>query len=46
MYLQRASKEIQDLIEIANFTPVEKQRFLSMVRQELKSRHIQIDSLI
>jgi len=46
MHLQRANKEIQDLIEIAQFTAVEKQKFLSMVKQEIKSRNIHLDSLI
>ena len=38
-----ANQEVQDLITIAQLTPVERSRFLRAVKQEMKDRHISLD---
>jgi len=43
MDLGSANKELKDLIEIAQFTASEKQRFLSQVSKDLKNRKVNLD---
>jgi len=43
--LSGANKEVQDLIEVAQFTALEKQKFLSQVNKELKNHGVILDFL-
>ena len=40
-----ANQEIQDLIIIAQFSPIEKIQFMSDVRNKLRASHITLDFL-
>jgi hypothetical protein len=43
--LSVANKEVQDLVQIACFTPEEKKVFLSLIKKELSSQGLTLDSL-
>lgn len=43
--LPKANKEVSDLIEIAMFTPREKDQFLSKIKKELSAKGITLDAI-
>jgi len=43
--LQQASKELEDLLLVAQFTPIEKNKFISRIRKYLSSKNVSLDCL-